>query len=352
MKPVKIGIIGCGVIGSVHASSAVDVPDVELVALADMNLEAANALAQKHNVPRTYASAEALIADDEIEAVILALITGIRTPIALQALAAGKHVLLEKPPALNADDLRTVIAAQNGLTVGCCSSRMTFLDGAEQAAAIVAAGRLGAIRVVRCRGLSQVKVRPDNPAPPPWRVSHGMNGGGYMVNWGVYDLNYLMHVTGWQLEPQTVLAQIWEIAADLRDGRVHPASDAENHAIVMIRCAGGEVLTLERGETMSIRDDLAWELTGELGSLRLNMLPYGEAPPIIHDQADTDVGLTTNIVLDRHGTDVQNSMPVRDFAQSIRTGAQPRTNLERALIIQRILDAVYASAASGTAVQL
>src|SRR5690606_30190176 len=106
VKPkVRLGVIGCGVIGREHLKVAVRCPDAELVAVADLRVEAAQAAAAEFNVPQVMPSGEELAASDAVDALVLAMPTGVRAPVARVALDAGKHILLEKPPAMNAAEL-------------------------------------------------------------------------------------------------------------------------------------------------------------------------------------------------------------------------------------------------------
>ena len=290
--------------------------------------------------------------DPEIDAVVLAVITGIRAPLARRALRRGKHVLLEKPPAMNAAQIRRYMKLQGDRVVACCSSRLSFLDGDREARRVFESGILGEIRLVRCRGISAVTPVSGDRQPPPWRVSHKLNSGGYLVNWGVYDLDYLMHVTAWTLEPEVVLAQTWPIAPNLAKGRVAPDSDADTHAALFIRCRNGAVITFERGESVALQSEDTWQITGARGSLRLRMVSSGEGPVVALDTAHPETGVKTEVILQDPGKDIQHQMPVRDFAAAIREGHPPQTDLRKALVIQKIFDAVYRSARTGRAVHV
>jgi len=352
MNKVRLGVVGCGVIGRMHAAAAAQDPNIDLVALADLDQTRTRSLAEELDVPSVYKNGRALVDRGDVDAVVLALVTSLRSRIACHALRLGKHVLLEKPPALNVAQIRRYMALQGDRVVGCCSSRLSFLDGARAAREIVARGDLGELRVVRCRGISAIGPINEGWTPPAWRVSHKLNGGGFLVNWGVYDLDYLMHVTDWQLEPETVLAQAWPIAAPYAAGRVDPASDAENHVIVHIRCRNGAVISLERGEAIAIPDENCWQVTGEHASLRLQMVSSQAEPTVVLDRADPVTGLSSEVILESPGRDVQHEMPVRDFAAAIREGRQPQTDLRKALRIQHIIDAVYKSVRTGRAVSV
>ena len=101
MKRIRLGVIGCGVMGPKHLQSAVELPDlVEPVAVADLIDERARDAAAKFNVPRIYHAGNDLIDDPDIDAIVLAFPARDRARLALRAFARGKHVLTEKPVAM------------------------------------------------------------------------------------------------------------------------------------------------------------------------------------------------------------------------------------------------------------
>jgi predicted dehydrogenase len=183
-----------------------------------------------------------------------------------------------------------------------------------------------------------------------WRLSRELNGGGIFVNWGSYDLDYLLGICGWRLRPQLVLAQTWAPAPAVRD-QVAAGSDAETHVAAMIRCQNGAVIHYERGELTSCAQTESWQIIGSKATLRLHMQP-AKNNRVILDRIESD-GVQTSILWEGDETDqTVHAGPVTDFATAIQTGAQPRTNLEQALVLQSIFDAVYESAAGGQAVMI
>lgn len=350
MGSVKLGVIGCGVIGQRHIKASVDWPSIDLVAVADLRGDIAKNTAEQFKVRSWYNSAEALLADKNIEAVVLALPAGVRAELAPKALLAGKHVLIEKPAAMNASELEHLRQVRGDRVIAFCSSRMRFLPSWKKATELLASCVLGGVRVISGRIIEPGGGVPKSP-PPPWRLSRKLNGGGISVNWGSYDLDYLLSMTGWKLKPQTVLAQTWGIAEPFAY-HAAPGSDAETHFAVMIRCSGGEVLTLERGEFTAARADRAWQITGTLGALHFDVTA-GQPNKIELDRAVAGQGVVSETVW--QGNEDWNDIhigPVRDFAAAILEQRRPATGLEEALIIQRIHDAVFASAASGEAVRI
>ena len=350
MEPVKIGVIGCGVIGPHHLEAAAHTPLAEVVAVADLIPERGQAAAEKYRVPKIYREGAELIEDPEVEAVVLAFPADHRTELALQAFANGKHVLTEKPVAMNAGEVRQMIQAQGDRVGACCSSRFRFTESARVATEFLASGALGKLRVVRARALGAAGPRPEK-APPDWRLIKSRNGGGILMNWGCYDLDYLLGITGWSLRPKTVFAQTWTIPPQFQ-GHVYPGSDAETYYVGLVRCEDGTVLSLERGEYMPAQTENAWQILGTRGSLRLQMTP---ASPwqILHDDTSAEQGVVTRTLWEGEGSSsAVHHGPLSDFASAIRHGHPPKTTLEQALVVQQISDAIYASAEQGRAVEI
>lgn len=349
MKPVNLGVIGCGVIGNVHVESAKQSDKVRVAAVTDLRAEAAQALAHRHGVPRVHPSVQALLDDRDIEAIVLALPAGARDELAVQALSKGKHVLLEKPPATSVRHIRRMMEVRGSRVAACCSCRYRLFPAADAATTFLSDQPLGALRAIHCRAFSGASPKPEK-TPPAWRLSRAANGGGILVNWGVYDLDYLLGLTGWRLRPRVVLARQWPVPEHLMS-HVAPGSDAEAHISFMVLCDGGAAITFERGEYMSIRSEHTWQILGQRGSLRLQMTPEENAE-IVHDRSGDD-GLSSSIVW--QGSDNHDGLGQRlleDFADAIRLGRTPKTGLEQALVIQSIIDAAYASAASGAPVNI
>jgi predicted dehydrogenase len=201
-KTVSIGFIGCGVMGRVYMTAAASIPFIRSAAITDLNMEAARQAAAAFGISRIHSSAEELLADPGIDAVVLALPAAVRTELALQAFRAGKHVLIEKPVAMNADEVRRMMEARGSLVAACCSARLRCQDSADAVEAIVASGRLGDIRVIRSCWQTAVKAPPEK-TPPQWRLSTAVNGGGNLANLGSYALDYLLGVTGWSPRGRT-----------------------------------------------------------------------------------------------------------------------------------------------------
>lgn len=343
---VRLGIVGCGVIAQHHLAAASKLKSVEVTLLADLREDSARQTAEKFGVKRWTTSASELMADPEVDGVVLALPACARTALALEAFRRGKHVLTEKPVAMNAAEVRRLIRARGRRVAACCSSRYRFTEPARAATEFYKTGALGRIRSITSRNL--VGVGPlTGKKPPTWRLIKAQNGGGILMNWGCYDLDYLLGITGWSIVPRAAMAGAWRVAPHLAKGRVAPRSDAETHVTALVLCDGGAVLDYERAEMYAGAPQSCWQITGEKGTLRLQMTP-AEKVEIVFERADAAAGVRPSIVW----SGVMDSPsihggPVADFANAIRSGKPPRTTLEQALVVQRITDAIYRSAESG-----
>ena len=350
MRPLHLAVIGCGFIGQRHLEAAARLDGVTVVAVVDRQERLARETAQAFGVPTSHTDPQAVFQDPDVDAVVLAIPTAGRAQLALRAFQAGKHVLLEKPPAMNAAEIRELLAVQGGRVGACCSSRCRLTPVARVATEFLKTGALGALRLVRCRAVDAAGPAPAT-APPAWRVSRALNGGGILANWGSYDLDFLLGVTGWVLRPERVFAQTWRIADPLA-GHVAPGSDAESHGIALIKCANGIGLSFERGEFTAGATEDTWQIIGADGALRLPLMATAADAAVIHDHWSATQGVISETLWRSQGEPPFESDPLTDFVAAILEKRPPLTGLEQALVIQTILDGIYESARTGRAVEL
>lgn len=350
MTALRLGVIGCGVIGHQHLRAAQECCDVETVALADVDESVANASALEFGVETTYFDATSLLRDPGVDMVILALPAGVRTAVALEALAHGKHTLLEKPVAMNAAEVQHIIDVKGDLVVACGSARFRLGESASIATELLATGAIGELRIVRSRGVVPARA-PSTTLPPVWRLSRSLNGGGIMMNWGSYDLDYLLGLTCWSLVPARVLARTWSVPPHL-SSQVAAGSDAETAATALVTCRDGTAITVDRAEyTAAVPEDVK-EFIGSAGSLRLAMGP-GTSKSITLRHSTATKGVVEETVWtgdESHSTYHQGLLD--DFAAAVRSHRQPATSIEHAWVVARITDAIYASADTESAVEI
>lgn len=346
-QKLNVGYVGCGVMGQVYLTAAQSIPFIRSAAVADSVEASARKAAEAFGVPAVYTDAQAMFADPNVDAVVLALPAIARTELAVQAFRAGKHVLTEKPVARSADEVRRLIRERGDLIAGCASSRTRLLDSAAVVAETLAQGKLGALRIMRCRWQTSAKPKPE-ALPPLWRFSKEVNGGGNLANLGTYMLDYFLGVNRWSLEPDTILARTWTIADSFAD-HVPPGSDGETLTSAFVSFKNGPVLTIEQGEHYVGERVHECQLIGTDGSLTFPVVP-SNSRVVLNQYADGNV--TEQVLWEgQEGFSTVHRRVFADFAGAVLEGRQPSTNLEQALIVQKLIDGIYLSAQSGEAVR-
>jgi len=344
---LNIAVIGCGVIAQQHLRGIAKLDNARAVAVCDVRPEVAQKTAEEFGIPRWSTNATELFADPEVHAVILALPTNIRTPLALEAFKHGKHVLVEKPIAMNAAEARALVAAQGDRVGACCSSRFRSFQGPKAAADYIRSGGLGKIRTITCRAVFKPADEAPTSPPPPWRLRRDLNGGGIFVNWGCYDLDYLLGMLDFQLTPQYALAQAWQVP-DAFKAYAHENSDAETHITALVTFAEGCVLTYERAEFSSLPPTTLWQICGDKGSLDLKML-LPKKENVILTEPRAGGGIQSRVLWegDEGGWSAEHDAVVRDFVEAIVNKRKPNTTLQDALLFARIADKLYESIDTG-----
>jgi myo-inositol 2-dehydrogenase/D-chiro-inositol 1-dehydrogenase len=192
--PLRIGVIGCGAIAtSIHIRVLRRLPNVRVTALADP-VPAARERALGL-VPRAVAlaSAEELLARDDVDAVIVAAPTGLHAPLALSVLASGRHLYLEKPIATTTEDgSRVAAAARAANLVTAMGFNWRYQPLVARARELVRAGTIGEVRA-----LSTVFSEPSQL--PPWKL-HRSEGGGVLLDLGSHHFDLIRWMLGVEVE--------------------------------------------------------------------------------------------------------------------------------------------------------
>ncbi|MCE9591762.1 MAG: Gfo/Idh/MocA family oxidoreductase [Planctomycetes bacterium] len=191
MDRVRVGIIGCGNISSSYLTNARKFPILEVMTLADLDVERAKARAREFSVPKACSVAE-LLADETIEIVINLTIPAVHAEVALQCIAAGKHVISEKPLAVTREDGKKVLAAAKKAKLRVGGAPDTFLGAGHQLARKLlddgAIGRpVAATAYMMSHGHESWHPDPEFYYKP---------GGGPMFDMGPYYITDLLQILG------------------------------------------------------------------------------------------------------------------------------------------------------------
>jgi predicted dehydrogenase len=337
-EKLRVGIVGGGWPGQRHAEGFAASGAWEIAAVADLDRDRRRELARGTDA-RLLATADELFAVEELDAVVVALPTFLHHPMVMAALAAGKHVLCEKPPALNAGETEAMAdaAARRGLTL-CFGLQRRALPSAAAAQAAIARGQLGEIyhaRAVFTRAWGAPKGAGN------WFRDPARAGGGALLDIGIHVLDLAWFLMG-RPEPVAVFA----VAHD----RSPESSPLESAAFGLLRFAGGRSIQLEAAWILPEADDRQYvHLHGTAaGALiekdRLTVIRAGEA------------GIET------FGTPMVLGVPdalvapfqtqASHFAAAIRGTAPALATAEDGVQLMQMVDALYASASQGREIGL
>src|SRR5687768_11526295 len=199
-QSTRIGIIGAGWPGVRHAEGYRAAGGFELAAVADLIPGRRKAMMQQFGVPRQYASAEALLADVQVDAVSVCLPNHLHGPVVLAALKAGKHVVCETPPTVNASEARKIESAARKVGKVVLYACQRRFGGNEQAAKqAVDKGYVGDAYHARAAWMRTRGI----PSGTGWYTEKSKSGGGAMIDVGLQMLDLGWHLLG---QPRPLVA--------------------------------------------------------------------------------------------------------------------------------------------------
>ena len=255
MKPVVWGVLSTARIGLQHVVPAMlSSPLVEVRAIASRSLPAAQDAARSLGIAQAYGSYEALLADPEIEAIYNPLPNHLHVPMTLQAAAAGKHVLCEKPVALTAAEAQTLRAASAQVLIEE-AFMVRHHPQWRRARELVRAGRIGELQAV------QVFFSYYNDDPGNIRNQPGIGGG------ALYDIGCYAVLAGRYLFEAEPLRVVSLVDRDPRMGTDRLTS-------ALLDFGGGRQLNFTVS-TQSVRFQRV-QVVGTLGRIEL-FIPFNAA---------------------------------------------------------------------------
>jgi predicted dehydrogenase len=339
MNELRLAILGAGNIASVHAQAIDAVDGARLVLVSDAGSGRGRDLAERYGA-RYAADAHAVVADPEVDGVVVTTPSGLHADAVVAAAERGKHALVEKPLDVRLDRCDAMIeAARRNGTVLAGVFQNRFAPGVTRAREAVRAGRLG--RLV----LANAAVPWHRPeayyAGDGWRGTWRLDGGGALMNQGIHTVDLLQQLAG----PLAALS-----AATV--ARVH-AIEVEDTAVASLRFVDGALGTLHATTASWPGAPARVELYGEKGSVvledgRIAMWRVAGGDPA-EERAllELDAGGGSGsadpmaIGIERH------RLQMEDFVAAVRTGRAPAVPGAEARRAVEIVLAVYASARSG-----
>lgn len=363
-KKLHIGLIGSGYMGKAHAIAFKNAPAVfplsaEIVCdmLADINEEHAAQNAQALGFARSTGDWQELVNDPAIDIVDICAPNYLHKPMALAAIAAGKHVYSEKPLALNASDaLEMTEAAEKAGVKTFVGFNYTKNPTVQLAREIIDSGEIG--DVVHFRGTFNEDYLADAQLPFTWRLKREFSGAGTLGDMGSHIINMAQYLVG----------AIDELCADLQTvHKERPIPDKatetgtvenDDQVHMMIRFNNGAMGTLESSRIAWGRKNSLWfEITGTRGTLIYDQERLSELQLYTANDASNRQGFRRVLTGPEHpdykhfcvsaghglGYNDMKAVEVRDLIEGIANNKPLWPDFRAAYVVNRIMDAAEQS---------
>lgn len=301
---LRFGVIGAGRIGKIHAENlATRIPGVEVAAIADVDLKAAQDLAVRLHVPVAVDDYHVLFSDPSIDAVAICSSTDTHARLVVEAAQAGKHIFCEKPIDYELTKIDAALEAveKAGVKLQIGFNRR-FDPNFRKVRAMVAEGRIGEPHIIR--------ITSRDPAPPP--VSYVKVSGGLFLDMTIHDFDMARYLSGSEVE------EVYVAAGVMVDPEIGAAGDVDT-AVITLRFANGAIGTIDNSRKAVYGYDQRVEVFGSLGMVQAH-----------NNTTDNDVYYTAE--------GVQSAKPLyfflerymesfiaelREFVQSVRDDTTP-----------------------------
>ncbi len=341
MEEKRVGycLIGFGGMGKWHTEILAGVPQIRLAGIYDIEKEKRKKAEEAGF--RVYGSEEEALADDSVEVVLVATPNDTHMPIALRAMKAGKHVILEKPAVLSSRELKELerIAKETGKFLTVHQNRRWDEDFL-MIHKLLEEQDLG--RVFRIES----RVHGSRGIPGDWRREKA-HGGGMVLDWGVHLLDQILCLTG-ERRLETVYASLTNITNQEVDDGFTAVLRFEGGLEVLVEVATNNFISLPR-----------WYVLGENGTAVIEDWDLsGRIVKVSEDEKDvvpvrTAAGLTKTMAPRREDTIREEELPqvsgdIADFHRNVaavlREGAEPAVKLSEVRRVMRLMETIFRSA--------
>ena len=346
---VRLAIIGTGGMAKRHAECYKQIPGCTLVAAVDVSAERVTAFAATHGIANTFASVDALLAWNQFDAVSIVTPDAFHAAQSIQCLKAGKHVLCEKPLALNhADAMKMVTAAEKAGVINMVNLSYRDWPAIQAVQAVIAAGKIGEVRHVEASYLQSwlpSKVWGDWRTTPAWlwRLSSKHGSRGVLGDVGVHIVDFATFPAG-PISSVYGKLKAFDKAKDNRVGEY--VLDANDSAVLTVEFANGALGTIHTTRwSGGHANRLFLKISGDKGSVEIDS-----------ERSTTSYKISVGPDLHKATWKEVTCKPTPNnyarFVKSIRTGKQDQPDFARGAAVQKVLDAVITSDAKGKPVKV
>ena len=247
---LRIGVIGAGRIGKIHAENlATRIPGAVVAAIADINLEAAKELAAKLRVEKVVTDFNEIINDKSIDAVAICSSTDTHADLIIAAAQAGKHIFCEKPVDHSLEKIDRAIEAVNQAGVQCqIGFNRRFDANFKKLRDLVKEGKIGDLHILR--------ITSRDPAPPP--AEYVKVSGGMFLDMTIHDFDMVRYLSG------SEVVEVYAAGGVMVDPAIGAAGDIDT-AIITLKFANGAIGTIDNSREAVYGYDQRAEVFGSGG---------------------------------------------------------------------------------------
>jgi len=359
-KKARIGVIGTGGIATYQARYLQKIAGVQILAACDPDSEALKTFADEFNVPNVFKSYKQLVTLHDLDAVIVCTPNILHKAPTIAALNSGKHVLVEKPMAMNARDAQAMVdAATNAKRKLVIGFQYRFTPVAQLVSKAVKAGSFGKILYIRAQALRRRGI-------PNWGVfgRKELQGGGPMIDIGVHILEAAHYIAG-RPKPISANGSTYRYIGDKPSDVAsiwphwdHKTYNVEDLAIGHVRFENGTTLTIETSFAAHIEKDvLGLQIMGEKAGCTIDLANFigmegsgnnSEPLQVYTDHMDSMFTMTPNYI----GNEDFFEYKMSHFVECVRDNKNSDAPGEDGLTIQKMIDAIYRSADIGKEVRI
>lgn len=348
MKKIKIGIIGAGKItkdGHLKAIQHLN-EEVEVSAIADINIAAAQTLAKEYNIPSIYSDYNDLLKNENVDAVLISVPNYLHSPIAIEAMKKGKHVLCEKPLAINSEEANKMVNIQKQTNrILMVAYHNLFRSDIEYIKKSILENKLGKIYYGKCGWIRRAGI----PSWGNWFTDKEKSGGGPLIDIGVHMLDLVLYLMDYP-KPVSVFGSAFNIFGRDHKGMNRARVVADENGIFNVEDFAVALIRFENGVTILI--ETSWAANIESDSIYLSILGdkagagflNDSGPYLYMEEKGTQLNIKPQVLFDYEGARIKMW---HHFAECIRNNTKPISSAENGLLANKILDAIYESSKSG-----
>lgn len=297
-SPLPVGIIGAGRIGKVHAENlAFRVPEARTLAITDVQRAAAEPVAARCGIPTVADSADQILANPAIRAVLICAPTDTHADLIIRAARAGKHIFCEKPIAQHLAQIDAALAAVQAAGVKLqIGFNRRFDANFARVRAAVAAGEIGVPRLLH--------IISRDPAPPP--VAYVQVSGGIFLDMTIHDFDMARFLIGDEVD------EIYTAAGVMVDPAIGQAGDLDT-ALITLRFRNGVIGIIDNCRQAAYGYDQRAEILGSAGKIATENCYPNEATLSTGTSVRRDLPL--NFFMDRYTASFATE--IREFVRAV-----------------------------------